>query len=264
MENTTTRSSFSFMQPYHVKLDRFDGTNFTRWQDKMIFLLTALKISYILDPELQPFPEPSENDTDQIKADRKKREEDELMCRGHILNTLSDRLYDLYTPLKSPKEIWHALESKYKTEKIGTDKFLIMKYFDFKMIDTLSVLDQVHDLQILVSKLRDLSVKIPEALQVGAIITKLPPSWNDYRKKLLHQTEETSLEKLGQHLRIEEENRIRDGVGPSSFANVNAVDQDESKKYDKHLKPKKNKGFKRKVLPTKTMRKRIGLAIIVA
>ncbi|RVW45262.1 hypothetical protein CK203_110169 [Vitis vinifera] len=28
-----------------VRLDRFDGSNFTRWQDKVRFLLTALKIS---------------------------------------------------------------------------------------------------------------------------------------------------------------------------------------------------------------------------
>ena len=35
-----------------VKLDRFDGTNFTRWQDKMKFLLIALKIFYVLDPSL--------------------------------------------------------------------------------------------------------------------------------------------------------------------------------------------------------------------
>ena len=47
-----------------VKLDRFDGTNFTRWQDKLKFLLTALKIFYILDPELAPIPEPQDNDNE--------------------------------------------------------------------------------------------------------------------------------------------------------------------------------------------------------
>ncbi|KAK3037986.1 hypothetical protein RJ639_031573 [Escallonia herrerae] len=40
-----------------VKLDRFDGNNYARWKDKMMFLLTALRISYILDPELSPPPE---------------------------------------------------------------------------------------------------------------------------------------------------------------------------------------------------------------
>ncbi|KAJ9670940.1 hypothetical protein PVL29_027094 [Vitis rotundifolia] len=100
-----------------VRLDRFDGSNFTRWQDKVRFLLTALKIFYILDPTLAPLPEPKENDTPQVVAARKKREEDELICRGHILNALSDRLYDLYTNTNSAREIWEALENKYKAEE---------------------------------------------------------------------------------------------------------------------------------------------------
>ena len=75
------------------------------------------------------FPHARDEDTNEIKAQRKKREEDELICRGHNLNTLSDRLYDLYTSMKSPKEIWNALEAKYKTEKIGTNKFIIQNYF---------------------------------------------------------------------------------------------------------------------------------------
>ena len=89
-----------------VKLDRFDGTNFTRWQDKIRFFLTAMKIFYVLDPTLVPIPEPTDEDDDELKADRKKRQEDELLCRGHILNTLSDRLYDLYTDNPSAVEIW--------------------------------------------------------------------------------------------------------------------------------------------------------------
>ena len=36
--------------------------------------------------------------------------------------------------------------------------------------------DRVHELQILVNKLRNLSINIPESFQVSAIIAKLPPS----------------------------------------------------------------------------------------
>ena len=75
------------------------------------------------------FPTASDEDTNEIKVQRKKQEDEELICRGHILNTLSDCLYDLYTSMKSPKEIWNALEAKYKTEKIGTNKFIIQNYF---------------------------------------------------------------------------------------------------------------------------------------
>jgi hypothetical protein len=78
--------------------------------------------------------------------------------------------------MSSTKEIWKALKTKYKTEKQGTNKFIIQKYFDFKMLDNISMLDQMHELQILVHKLNDLSIKIPELFQVGTIIAKLPPT----------------------------------------------------------------------------------------
>ncbi|KAK3032587.1 hypothetical protein RJ639_037351 [Escallonia herrerae] len=126
----------------------------------MMFLLTALNVQYVLDPNLPPLLEITDNDSYETKAARKKREEDELVCRGHILNALSDRLYDLFTSSKCPKEIWKALENKYNNEKKGADKFLTLKYFKFTMNDSESVLDQVHQLQILVSKLKDLKVKI--------------------------------------------------------------------------------------------------------
>ena len=102
--------------------------------------------------------------------------------------------------MKSQKEIWNALEAKYKTEKIGMNKFIIQKYFDYKMLDNILVLDQVHELQILVNKLRDLSINIHESFQVGAIIAKLPLSWNNFRKKLLHMSEDLMLKQFGQHL----------------------------------------------------------------
>ena len=132
MEGASDVSVLKMLNHELVKLDHFDRTNFSQWKDKMKFLLTALKLFYVLDPNLMHFPPASDEDNDEIKAQRKKREEDELICRGHILNTLSDRLYDLYTSMKSSKEIWNALETKYKTEKIGTNKFIIQKYFDYQ------------------------------------------------------------------------------------------------------------------------------------
>ena len=90
--------------------------------------------------------------------------------------------------------------SEVQKEKIGTNKFIIQKYFDYKMLDNISVLDQVHELQILVNKLRDLSINIHESFQVGAIIVKLPLSWNNFRKKLLHMSKDLTLKQFRQHL----------------------------------------------------------------
>lgn len=47
----TTVSSINVMNQDVVKVDPFDGTNYTIWQDKMIFLLNAMMVHYVLDPE---------------------------------------------------------------------------------------------------------------------------------------------------------------------------------------------------------------------
>ena len=71
----------------------------------MMFLLIALKISYILDlslPEILAF---TSKLNDQLKAKLKKLDEDELLCRGHIVDNLSNHLYHLFISVRSPNEI---------------------------------------------------------------------------------------------------------------------------------------------------------------
>ena len=55
MDNNTVK----MMNQDFVRLNRFDGTNFLRWKDKLKFLLTALKIYYVLDPNLTPIAPPT-------------------------------------------------------------------------------------------------------------------------------------------------------------------------------------------------------------
>ena len=64
--------------------------------------------------------------------------------------------------MESLIEIWNALEYKDKKEKEGTNKFLVLKYLEFVMIDTKSILDQIRELQVIVTKLRELKVEIFE------------------------------------------------------------------------------------------------------
>ncbi|GJW78374.1 zinc finger, CCHC-type containing protein [Tanacetum coccineum] len=104
------------------KLDKFEGHDFRRWQKKMHFLLTTLKVVYVLTT---PMPELLEDATVEAIGDAKVVENDDYICRGHILNGMSDSLFDVYTNVESAKELWDSLESKYMAEDSSSKKFLV-------------------------------------------------------------------------------------------------------------------------------------------
>ncbi|GJY72972.1 zinc finger, CCHC-type containing protein [Tanacetum coccineum] len=96
---------------------------------KMHFLLTTLKVVYVLTT---PMPKLLEDATVEAIRIRAKWENDDYICRGHILNGMSDSLFDVYTNVESAKELWDSLESKYMAEDSSSKKFLCGKTGHFK------------------------------------------------------------------------------------------------------------------------------------
>nr|GEY99253.1 zinc finger, CCHC-type [Tanacetum cinerariifolium] len=79
----TNGESVKDMTSKFDKLVKFEGQDFCRWQKKMHFLLTTLKVVYVLTT---PSPVWSENETLETTRTRIKWENDDCICRGHILN----------------------------------------------------------------------------------------------------------------------------------------------------------------------------------
>nr|GEZ11878.1 zinc finger, CCHC-type [Tanacetum cinerariifolium] len=77
---------------------------------------------------------------------RMKWENDDYICRGHILNGMSDSLFDIYQNIGSAKELWESLESKYMTEDASSKKFLVSNFMNYKMVDTIPVMEQFHEM----------------------------------------------------------------------------------------------------------------------
>ncbi|XP_075076714.1 uncharacterized protein LOC142163339 [Nicotiana tabacum] len=71
----------------------------------------------------------------------------DFLCKNYILSCLEDGLYNVYSIMKTSRELWNALEKKYKTEDVGLKKFVTAKFLDFKMVDDKSVITQVQELQ---------------------------------------------------------------------------------------------------------------------
>ncbi|XP_060195171.1 uncharacterized protein LOC132624404 [Lycium barbarum] len=90
----------------------------------------------------------------------------DFLCKGYVLSALDDDLYNVYSSTKTSKELWLALEKKYKTEDACLKKFVVAKFLDYNMTD---------------------SMVINEAFQVAAVIEKLPPSWRDFKNYLKHK-----------------------------------------------------------------------------
>mgnify|MGYP003702407969 CR=1 FL=1 len=124
------------------KSKQINGTEFKRWQQKILFYLTTLNLVRFLREEASALKE-SERDRQVVAAVDAWKHSD-FLCRNYILNGFDNMLYNVYSPLKTAKELWDSLEKKYKTEDAGKKKFVGGKFLDFVMVDSQMVISQVQ------------------------------------------------------------------------------------------------------------------------
>ncbi|XP_019257825.1 PREDICTED: uncharacterized protein LOC109236050 [Nicotiana attenuata] len=180
-------------------------------------------------------------------------------CAKIILSYLEDGLCNVYSVMKTSKELWNSLEKKYKMENAGLKKFVAAKFLDFKMVDSKSVITQVQELQVIFHdhlaeginrinivitdiyyiinpKFMIVGVVINEAFQVTTFIEKLPPM-----RKVKHKRKEMTLEDLIVRLRIEEDNKAAEKKSRenSTIMGANIIEEASTSK-----KRKKSYGIK--------------------
>ncbi|XP_075655079.1 uncharacterized protein LOC142625279 [Castanea sativa] len=176
MSNEIVPVAASFTVPvnHEEKPQKFNGIEFKRWQQKMLFYLTTLNLAKFLYGNA---PKLKENETDSV-----------------------------YSSIKTAKDLGDYLDNKYKTGDAGTKKFIVGKLLDYKMVDSKIVLSQVQELQVILHEIHAKGMSISELFQVVTIIEKLPQSWKDFKNYLKQKCKEMRLEDLIVRLRIEEDN----------------------------------------------------------
>ena len=92
------------------------------------------------------YPENDEVEPLATTRRRQKWENDNYICLEHILNGLSDSLFDVYQNVESATELWDNLEAKYMSEDASSKKFLVGNFFGYKMVDNRSVMEQYHEM----------------------------------------------------------------------------------------------------------------------
>ena len=120
------------------KLEKFQGQDFRRWQKKIHFWLTNLKVVYVLST---PRPTEVENETlEQIRR-RSKWDNDNYICLGHILNGMCDSLFDTHQNVETASELQNTFEAKYISEDASSKKFIVSDFNNYKMVDSRSVME---------------------------------------------------------------------------------------------------------------------------
>ncbi|KAH7677095.1 hypothetical protein IHE45_07G059500 [Dioscorea alata] len=107
------------------KLEPLNGTNYRKWLQKLLIFFEQLEVDYVLftdhhDDQSDTISIPATSVTtppaDQTKkADRNTRakfEKDNKTIRGHLLNHMTDPLFDLFVNQRYTKPIWDTLEIK--------------------------------------------------------------------------------------------------------------------------------------------------------
>lgn len=75
----------------------------------------------------------------------------------------------MYSQIKLAKELWESME-KYKTGDVGSNKFVIRKILDYKMVESKPAISYVKELQVLVHNIHEDNMVLCKPFQVDVII----------------------------------------------------------------------------------------------
>ena len=90
------------------KPEKFDGANFKRWQQKMLFYLTTLSLASFLREDA-PIVAEGEQDRQRLIAVQSWKDRD-FLCWNYILNGLCNAFYSVHSIKKTARELWESLK----------------------------------------------------------------------------------------------------------------------------------------------------------
>ncbi|XP_010496199.1 PREDICTED: uncharacterized protein LOC104773317 [Camelina sativa] len=160
--------------------DKFDGkAGFKTWQKKMCYYLASMNMERYLTEDPPTLPQ---GDTDvYVVGSMDSWAQGDYCCKIQILNRLVNDLYDLYNMYKTSKALWLALETKYKTDESGMQKFSTTKFLNFKMVDSKPIMEQVEARQRIFQEINLEGMSICNVFKTNCLIEKLPPVRSNFK-----------------------------------------------------------------------------------
>jgi hypothetical protein len=119
-----------------LKPNPFDGKIFMIWRAMMELWLIVMSCYHVAQgkPEnLAPEDEP------------KFRVADNLF-QGAVISALYSKYEKSYISCASGKELWDALEAKFRISDAGSELYLMEQLFDYKMVKNYFVVEHTHEI----------------------------------------------------------------------------------------------------------------------
>ncbi|KAL3509474.1 hypothetical protein ACH5RR_028875 [Cinchona calisaya] len=108
----------------------------------MKIFLTTLHFAYVL---ITKRLKETEGETLEQACARQKWDNDDFICMSHILNGMSDELFDTYQDAISTKDLWERFETRYMQDDATSKKFLISRFNNYKMVAGKPVMEQLYE-----------------------------------------------------------------------------------------------------------------------
>jgi hypothetical protein len=99
---------------------------------------------------------------------------------GYVISALADRLVDVYMHIIDAKEPWDALFAKYNATDAGR-LYNMESFHDIRMVNNQYVVEQAHEIQILVKELELPKCSLPDKFVAGCMIAKVSLLVEEFR-----------------------------------------------------------------------------------
>ncbi|KAM0833039.1 hypothetical protein ACQ4PT_064528 [Festuca glaucescens] len=210
----------------------FDGMHYKRWRTKAVLWFTNLGC----------FSATGARPEGPLSAEEQEKfEKVDAMFKAALFSILGDNIVDPYMAFDHGKDAWDALEAKFGVSDAGTELYVMEQYYDYKMTDERSVVEQAHEIQSLAKELEQFKCTLPDKFVAGGIIAKLPPSWRNFATSLKHKRQEFSVSDLIGSLHVEEKARAKD-TRVRSFEGGSSANVVQKKNFQSHKSKNKNNG----------------------
>ena len=212
------------------------GSNYKIWRSRCMLWLTAMRCEHAIQGKRTEPPLSPEEESKFSEADN--------LLKLSLISVIEEGMVPLYRDLPTGKDMWDALQAKFGVPYAGSELYIMEQFYDYKMVDDRSVVEQAHEIQMLAKELENNKCVLPDKFVASGIIAKLPPAWRDFATSLKHRRQEFSVTDLVASLSVEENARAKDTCGKKvqveGGSSANLVQKREPQAFRKR-KQKKNK-----------------------